>query len=306
MKREIDLGVTLGPLTLKNPVMTASGTFGYGEEFTPFLDLNHLGGFVVKGLSLRPRPGNPPPRSCETPSGMLNSIGLENCGIDAFLGDKLPRIRKYNCAIVANIFGETLEEYVAVARKAEGAEGLAALELNISCPNTARGGLDFGCDTNSTREVVRAVRDVNSLPLMVKLAPNVTDIRPLAEAAQQGGADILTLVNTYLGMAVDVVKRRPKLATRYGGLSGPAIRPLAVYQIDRVRSAVDLPLIGMGGILSTEDALEFFLVGASAIQIGTANFVDPRSSIRILEGIRDFLQRENIPDLRALIGALPR
>ncbi len=306
MKREIDLRVTLGPLTLKNPVMTASGTFGYGEEFTPFLDLNHLGGFVVKGLSLRPRPGNPPPRSCETPSGMLNSIGLENCGIDAFLGDKLPRIRKYNCAIVANIFGETLEEYVAVARKAEGAEGLAALELNISCPNTARGGLDFGCDANSTREVVRAVRDVNSLPLMVKLAPNVTDIRPLAEAAQQGGADILTLVNTYLGMAVDVVKRRPKLATRYGGLSGPAIRPLAVYQIDRVRSAVDLPLIGMGGILSTEDALEFFLVGASAIQIGTANFVDPRSSIRILEGIRDYLQRENIPDLRALIGALPR
>ena len=306
MKREINLGVTLGPLTLKNPVMTASGTFGYGEEFTPFLDLNHLGGFVVKGLSLRPRPGNPPPRSCETPSGMLNSIGLENCGIDAFLGDKLPRIRKYNCAIVANIFGETLEEYVAVARKAEGAEGLAALELNISCPNTARGGLDFGCDANSTREVVRAVRDVNSLPLMVKLAPNVTDIRPLAEAAQQGGADILTLVNTYLGMAVDVVKRRPKLATRYGGLSGPAIRPLAVYQIDRVRSAVDLPLIGMGGILSTEDALEFFLVGASAIQIGTANFVDPRSSIRILEGIRDYLQRENIPDLRALIGALPR
>lgn len=306
MKREINLGVTLGPLTLKNPVMTASGTFGYGEEFTPFLDLNHLGGFVVKGLSLRPRPGNPPPRSCETPSGMLNSIGLENCGIDAFLGDKLPRIRKYNCAIVANIFGETLEEYVAVARKAEGAEGLAALELNISCPNTARGGLDFGCDANSTREVVRAVRDVNSLPLMVKLAPNVTDIRPLAEAAQQGGADILTLVNTYLGMAVDVVKRRPKLATRYGGLSGPAIRPLAVYQIDRVRSAVDLPLIGMGGILSTEDALEFFLVGASAIQIGTANFVDPRSSIRILEGIRDYLQRENIPDLRALIGSLPR
>ncbi len=306
MKREINLGVTLGPLTLKNPVMTASGTFGYGEEFTPFLDLNHLGGFVVKGLSLRPRPGNPPPRSCETPSGMLNSIGLENCGIDAFLGDKLPRIRKYNCAIVANIFGETLEEYVAVARKAEGAEGLAALELNISCPNTARGGLDFGCDANSTREVVRAVRDVNSLPLMVKLAPNVTDIRPLAEAAQQGGADILTLVNTYLGMAVDVVKRRPKLATRYGGLSGPAIRPLAVYQIDRVRSAVDLPLIGMGGILSTEDALEFFLVGASAIQIGTANFVDPRSSIRILEGIRDYLQRENIPDFRALIGALPQ
>ncbi|MEE8112181.1 MAG: dihydroorotate dehydrogenase [Acidobacteriota bacterium] len=306
MKREINLEVNLGPLTLKNPVMTASGTFGYGEEFTPFLDLNHLGGFVVKGLSLRPRPGNPPPRSCETPSGMLNSIGLENCGIDAFLGDKLPRIRKYNCAIVANIFGETLEEYVAVARKAEGAEGLAALELNISCPNTARGGLDFGCDTNSTREVVRAVRDVNSLPLMVKLAPNVTDIRPLAEAAQQGGADILTLVNTYLGMAVDVVKRRPKLATRYGGLSGPAIRPLAVYQIDRVRSAVDLPLIGMGGILSTEDALEFFLVGASAIQIGTANFVDPRSSIRILEGIRDYLQRENIPDFRALIGALPR
>ena len=306
MKREINLEVNLGPLTLKNPVMTASGTFGYGEEFTPFLDLNHLGGFVVKGLSLRPRPGNPPPRSCETPSGMLNSIGLENCGIDAFLGDKLPRIRKYNCAIVANIFGETLEEYVAVARKAEGAEGLAALELNISCPNTARGGLDFGCDTNSTREVVRAVRDVNSLPLMVKLAPNVTDIRPLAEAAQQGGADILTLVNTYLGMAVDVVKRRPKLATRYGGLSGPAIRPLAVYQIDRVRSAVDLPLIGMGGILSTEDALEFFLVGASAIQIGTANFVDPRSSIRILEGIRDYLQRENIPDFRALIGALPQ
>ena len=306
MKREFDLGVTLGPLTLKNPVMTASGTFGYGEEFTPFLDLNRLGGFVVKGLSLRPRPGNPPPRTCETPSGMLNSIGLENCGIDAFLGEKLPRIRKYNCAIVANIFGETLEEYVAVARKAEGAEGLAALELNISCPNTARGGLDFGCDAKSTREVVRAVRDVNSLPLMVKLAPNVTDIRPLAEAAQQGGADILTLVNTYLGMAVDVVKRRPKLATRYGGLSGPAIRPLAVYQIDRVRSAVDLPLIGMGGILSTEDALEFFLVGASAIQIGTANFVDPRSSMRILEGIRDYLQRENIPDLRALIGALPR
>lgn len=301
-----DLSVRLGPLRLRNPVMTASGTFGYGEEFLPFLDLGRLGGFVTKGLSLQPRPGNPPQRTWETAAGMLNSIGLENCGIDRFLGEKLPRLRPHRTAVVANIFGETVEEYVAVARRADGAEGLAGIELNISCPNTARGGIDFGCDPGSTLAVVRAVREATSLPLLVKLTPNVTDIRPLAEAAQRGGADILSLVNTFLGMAVDVRRRRPRLSTRYGGLSGPAIRPLALYLLDRVRAAVDLPLVGIGGIRTAEDALEFLVAGAAAIQVGTQNFVNPRVSLDVLEGIEAFLAAEGIPAVTGLIGTLER
>jgi dihydroorotate dehydrogenase (NAD+) catalytic subunit len=302
----VDLEVELGRLRLKNPVMTASGTFGYGEEFAPFFDLNRLGGLVTKGLSVRPRPGNPPPRTWETTSGMLNSIGLENCGIDAFVDDKLPRLRQYDTAVVANIFGETLQEYCEVARRCDAAGGLAALELNISCPNTARGGLDFGCDPASTLEVVRSVRQASSLPLIVKLTPNVTDIRPLAEAAQRGGADILSLVNTYLGMAIDLRTRRPRLSTRYGGLSGPAIKPLALYLLDRVRAAVDLPLIGIGGIRCGDDALEYLITGAAAVQVGTGNFADPRCSIHVLEAIESFLATEKIAAVRDLIGTLER
>jgi dihydroorotate dehydrogenase (NAD+) catalytic subunit len=302
----VHLGVELAGLRLKNPVMTASGTFGYGEEFAPFIDLSRLGGFVTKGLSVRPRPGNPPQRTWETAAGMLNSIGLENCGIDVFLDDKLPRLRQYDTAVVANIFGETLEEYVEVARRCDEAAGIAALELNISCPNTERGGLFFGCDPDTTLEVVRAVRQATSLPLMVKLTPNVTDIRPLAEAAQRGGADILSLVNTFLGMAIDVRARRPRLSTRYGGLSGPAIKPLALYLLDRVRSAVDLPLVGIGGIRTGLDALEFLVAGAAAIQVGTANFADPRGSIHVLEEIESFLAAEGIADIGDFIGTLER
>lgn len=306
MSAPMNLAVKLGPLHLKNPVLTASGTFGYGEEFEPFLDLNRLGGFVVKGLSCRPRPGNRSPRTWETPAGMLNSIGLENCGIDRFLEEKLPRLRKYRTAIIANLFGETIEEYCEVARKADAGEGLAALELNISCPNTARGGIDFGCDPEATREVVRAVRDVTSLPLMVKLTPNVTDIRPLAEAAQQGGADILSLVNTFFGMAIDIRSRRSRLSTRHGGLSGPAIKPMAIYLVDRVRAATDLPIVGIGGIRSGEDAVEFLIAGASAVQVGTGNFVDPLCSVHVLEEIETFLEKEGIQEIRGLIGSLPR
>ncbi|MCI0658084.1 MAG: dihydroorotate dehydrogenase [Acidobacteria bacterium] len=304
MKPAPRLEVQLGPLKLKNPVITASGTFGYGTEFLPFVDLSRLGGICVKGLSLSPRKGNAPPRTFETPAGMINAIGLANVGVEEFVRSKLPALRPYGTAIIANVFGETVEEYVEVARIASTGEGLSALELNISCPNTQRGGMVFGCDPDGTRRVVSAVRKVTSLPLIVKLTPNVTDIVSIARVAVDAGADILSLVNTFLGIAVDVTRRRMVLANGVGGVSGPAIKPQALYLVHRVCRELQVPVIGMGGIMNVNDALEFMLVGARAVQIGTANFVDPASSVKILDGLSEALDRMGLEDVNEIVGAL--
>ncbi|NIL99607.1 MAG: dihydroorotate dehydrogenase, partial [Acidobacteria bacterium] len=288
---------------LKNPILTASGTFGYGLEFEPYLKLDDLAGFVTKGLSPRPREGNPPPRIVETPAGMLNTIGLQNVGVDAFIRDKLPRLRGYDTLVIANVFGETEAEYVEVCRKLDQAEGVAAIELNVSCPNTEQGGMIFGNDATALEAITAASRKATRLPLIVKLSPNVTDIRETARAAVDGGADILSLVNTFVGMAIDVERRRPVLKKVCGGLSGPAIRPLAVWMTWQVRQAVDVPLIGMGGIVTAADALEFILAGASAVQVGTANFIHPDGSIRVLRELEDWLADRSVETLAELIGS---
>lgn len=298
-----DLAVELGPLALKNPVLTASGTFGYGLEFEPYLELDELAGFVTKGLSPLPREGNPPPRIVETPAGMLNTIGLQNIGVDAFIHDKLPRLHGYDTAVIANVFGETESEYVEVCHKLDQTEGVAAIELNVSCPNTEQGGMIFGNDACALEAITAASRKATQLPLIVKLSPNVTDIRVTARAAVDGGADILSLVNTFVGMQVDVERRRPVLKKVCGGLSGPAIRPLAVWMTWQVHQEVDVPLIGMGGISTAAHALEFILAGASAVQIGTANFVHPDGSIRVLRELRQWLVDHDVAAFRELIGA---
>ena len=300
-----DLAVDVGGgLRLKNPVLTASGTFGYGLEFRPFLDLSALGGLVTKGLSPRPRRGTPPPRIAETPSGMLNAIGLQNVGVDAFLAEKLPELRAHDTAVVANVFGETVAEYVEVCAKLDGAAGLAAVELNVSCPNVACGGMVFGQDPVALAEVTRACRRATRLPLWVKLSPNVTDIREFARAAEGEGADAVSLVNTFVGMAVDVERRRPVLHNVSGGLSGPAIRPLAVWMTWQVYRTVKIPIIGIGGILTGHDALEFLLAGASAVQVGTANFIRPDAAVRVVREIEAYLDRHGIATVRELTGAL--
>jgi dihydroorotate dehydrogenase (NAD+) catalytic subunit len=296
--------VTLGPLRLQNPVLAASGTFGYGEEFAPFFDLNRLGGFVVKGLSLLPRDGNPYPRTCETPSGMLNSIGLQNIGVEAFLAEKLPRLKDLKAKVIANLYAESVDDFAALAERVDGAPGLAAVELNLSCPNTPMGGMLFGTDPALTEKVTRAARERTRLPLIVKLTPNVTRIEELAEAAARGGADILSLVNTFVGMAIDVERRRPMLATVAGGLSGPAIRPLALHLVHQVAGGSGLPVIGMGGIECGEDAVEFLLAGAAAVQVGTANFYNPTATLEVAEGIEAYCRRHGVGDVRELIGGL--
>jgi dihydroorotate dehydrogenase (NAD+) catalytic subunit len=301
----IDLSVDLGPLHLKNPVVAASGTFGYGTEFSSYLDLSSLGGLVTKGLSLKPRRGNAPARTCETASGMLNAIGLANVGVDAFIADKLPALRRYDTAVIANVFGESEEEYVAVARRLNGADGLHAIELNLSCPNTSRGGLAFGVSPPMTRQVVAAVRRAApDLPLIVKLTPNVTDITEGATAARDGGADILSLVNTFLGMAIDLPTRRPVLDNVVGGLSGPAIKPLALYMVHRVFRAVDLPIMGMGGITTAEDALEFMVAGSTAVQVGTANFFKPSACEEIGRAMASWCREAGLGSLREIVGSL--
>jgi dihydroorotate dehydrogenase (NAD+) catalytic subunit len=301
----VDLSVSVGPLRLGNPIVAASGTFGYGAEFLPYLDLANLGGFVTKGLSLLPRRGNPPPRTCETPSGMLNAIGLANVGVEAFLDEKLPALRGCGCAVIANVFGETQDEYVAVARRLDKAPGLAALELNLSCPNTDKGGLTFGVSPPIIRDVVSAVRRAApNLPLIVKLTPNITDPATAGAAAREGGADILSLVNTFLGMAIDLRARRPVLDNVVGGLSGPAIKPLALYMVHRVHREVGLPVIGMGGISSVEDALEFMLAGSAAVQVGTLNFFEPAGSVRLVQEMEAWCRREGVGAVRELTGSL--
>ncbi len=304
-KAAVDLSVSLGPLRLKNPILTASGTFGYGLEFLPFLKLSDLGGFVTKGLSLHPRTGNAPARTCETPSGMLNAIGLANIGVDAFVNEKLPELRDHDTAIIANVFGETLEEYVAVAGRLNGARGLSAIELNLSCPNTAKGGIAFGVSPPVIEEVVGAVRRAApDLPLIVKLTPNITDIAVAARAACGAGADILSLVNTFLGMAIDLGSRRPLLDNVVGGLSGPAIKPLALHLVHRVHSEVRTPIMGMGGIACTTDALEFMVAGSTAVQIGTANYFDPRGSVRIVREMEKWCRRNGVSAVRDVVGTL--
>jgi len=299
-----DLAVTIGNLVLKNPVMTASGTFGYGEEYAPFVDLNRLGAVVVKGLSLEPRSGNPPPRIMETPSGMLNAVGLQNIGVRAFIGEKLPFLRQFDTALIVNIFGETIDEYRRMAEILDGAKGVHAIEVNISCPNVKKGGIAFGARSESAAEVTRGVRGETGLPLIVKLTPNVTDIAEIALAVEAAGADAVSLINTLTGMSVDIEKRRPHLANVTGGLSGPAIRPVALRMVWQAVRAVKIPVVGIGGIMTASDALEFFITGATAIQVGTANFVNPASMLNILDGIEEYLNRHNMANIAELIGSL--
>ncbi len=299
-----DLSIEVGSLKLRNPVLTASGTFGYGLEFLPFMELSALGGLVTKGLSPLPRIGNPPARICETPSGMLNTIGLQNVGVDAFIAEKLPALREHETCVIANVFGETEAEYVEVCGKLDRAPGVHAIELNVSCPNVEAGGMIFGNDAGALERVTRVCREATRLPLIVKLSPNVTDIRDTARAAEQGGADALSLVNTFVGMAIDVERRKPVLARVSGGLSGPAIRPLAVWMTWQCYHAVGIPLIGIGGIMNAADALQFILAGARAVQVGTANFVRPNAATEIVRGLEDYLARHGIATLRELVGAL--
>jgi len=301
-KTSPNMAVKLGRLKLNNPVMTASGTFGYGEEYAGYIDLNKLGAIVVKGLSLKPRLGNPPPRIMETTGGMLNSVGLQNIGVEAFIEEKLPFLRKYDAAVIANIYGETFDEYKKVAKILSSAQGVHALEINISCPNVKNGGLSFGCDPKIAARVTRVVKNETSLPVIVKLTPNVTDIAVIAQAVERAGADIISLINTLTGMSVDLKSRRPHLKNITGGLSGPAIKPVALRMVWQVVQRVSVPIIGIGGIMTAEDALEFLVVGAKAVQIGTANFINPRATMEIIEGIKNYLAANKITDVNEIIG----
>jgi dihydroorotate dehydrogenase (NAD+) catalytic subunit len=299
-----DLAVQLGPLLLKNPVMTASGTFGYGEEYSDFFDLRRLGAVVVKGISLRPRAGNPPPRLVETPAGMINAIGLENVGVERFLSIKLPFLRDLGVPAIVNIFGNTIEEYAELAARLDGAPGIAAIEINVSCPNVKEGGMVFGTDPAMTSMVVEAVRRSTTLPVIAKLTPNVTSIAEIAKAARGAGSDIISCINTVAAMSVDIFSRRPRLANIFGGLSGPAVKPVALRCVYEVARAVDCPVIGIGGIANATDALEFLLVGASAVQVGTANFINPVCTTEIIDGIERFLKVEGISNIKDYIGTL--
>jgi len=298
------LEVTIGSMQLRNPVMTASGTFGYGTEYTDFMDLGRLGGIFVKGTTLEPRQGNDYPRMAETPSGMLNAVGLQNKGVDYFVEHLYPLIKDYDTHMIVNVSGSTVEDYVACTEKLVGLEKIPAIELNISCPNVKEGGMAFGTSCASAAQVTRAVRNVYPGTLIVKLSPNVTDITEIARSVEAEGADSVSLVNTFLGMAIDAESRRPKLSTVTGGLSGPCIKPIALRMVWQVFHAVKIPVIGMGGICNWEDAIEFILAGATAIQVGTYNFIDPSASVKIVEGIEEYLLRHNIASVTDLVGAM--
>jgi dihydroorotate dehydrogenase (NAD+) catalytic subunit len=299
-----DLSIQLAGFRLSNPVIAASGTFGYGEEFERFADLRRIGGICVKGTSARPIDGNLPPRLFPTSSGMLNSIGLENVGVDAFIRDKMPFLRKAGCAVFVNVFGFTSDEYAEVVDKLNTCVGIAAYELNISCPNTERGGLIFGQNPVLTEQLTRLLKDRSTRPIIVKLSPNVTDIAELARAAEEGGADAVTVANTFLAMAIDTETFKPRIHTITGGLSGPAIRPITLRMVYQCARAVKIPVIGLGGIASAEDAVEYFLAGASAIQVGTANFYSPRAPLDVLEGLEKFLKKRGFSGIRDLIGQM--
>ena len=291
-------------LTIKNPVMTASGTFGYGLEYGDFIDLNRLGGVLVKGTTLHPRQGNPYPRMAETPSGMLNAVGLQNKGVDYFCEHIYPTISGYDTAMIVNVSGSQVEDYIETAEKINALEGIPAIELNISCPNVKEGGMAFGVTCAGAASVVRAVRAVYDKTLIVKLSPNVTDITEIARAVEAEGADSISMINTLLGMAIDAEKRRPVLSTITGGLSGPAVKPIALRMVWQTAQAVKVPIIGMGGIASATDAVEFLLAGASAVEVGTYNFVDPSVTTQIVDGIEDYMHRHGFMDIQDLIGAL--
>lgn len=300
----MDLTTPLGPLTLKNPLIAASGCFGYGVEYAEVVDLSTLGGVAVKGLFLAEREGHKPPRIVETPSGMLNAIGLQGIGVHRFVREMLPELRRLGATVIVNICGTTLDEYVEVARVLSDQEGVAALELNISCPNIKEGGIQFGCSLPGTGQVVSAVRKGTHLPIIPKLTPNVTDVTLFAKAAEDAGADAISLVNTFLAMAIDVHTRRPKLSNGLGGLSGPAIRPIAVRMVYECRQAVQIPIIGIGGIASAEDVLEFMIAGANAVQVGTANFVDPFIWPKLLSGLQAYGERHGVKRLADLVGTV--
>ncbi len=299
-----DMSVEIAGIKLRNPVMTASGTFGYGKEFADYMDLEKIGAIITKGLSLRPKAGNPTPRIVETPGGMLNAIGLQNVGIEAFIAEKAPFLRTINTPVIANLYGNTLEEYGELARRLDKVQEVAAVEVNISCPNVKQGGIVFGTDPRAAAEVVAMVREATIKPVIVKLSPNVTDIVVMANACAEAGADALSLINTLTGMAIDLQKRRPVLANVTGGLSGPAIKPVALRMVWQVARAVKLPIIGIGGIMTANDALEFLLAGATAVQIGTANFLDPAAAQTIAMEMERYLADNGIADVKELIGAL--
>ncbi len=302
--KNVDLAVSIGPLRLKNPVMTASGTFGYAKEFEPYLNLHKLGAVVVKGISLEPRPGNPPPRIIETPCGMLNAIGLENVGVERFITEKMKLLTGISVPVVVNILGDTVAEYQEIAERLADVDDIAAIEVNISCPNVKKGGVAFGTLPELATAVTNAVKKHSRVPVIVKLSPNVTDISLIARAVEDGGADAVSLINTLIGMAIDHKSRKPVLANVIGGLSGPAIKPVALRMVYQVAQSVSVPVIGIGGIESAEDVLEFMLAGATAVQIGTANFVNPRAAEETVEGLAEYVYENKLGSLREMIGAL--
>lgn len=302
--KSIDLSVDIGGLKLNNPVMTASGTFGYAKEFDRLVDLNSLGGVVVKGISIEPRKGNPPPRIVETPCGMLNAIGLENVGLERFIKEKIPFFKTINCKVVVNILGDSIEDYAYLAERLSEQDGIDAIEVNISCPNVKKGGVAFGSDPAMAAAVTEAVKKSAKLPVIIKLSPNVTDIVAMAKAVEGAGADAISLINTLIGMAIDAETRRPRIANVIGGLSGPAIKPVALRMVWQVASNVSIPVIGIGGIGTALDAIEFLIAGASAVQIGTANFYEPKAGEQIITGISRYLEQQDERSVQDIIGSL--
>lgn len=300
----VNLGVNIGSLRLKNPVLTASGTFGYGEEFADFIDLNRLGGFIIKGTTINHREGNPYPRMAETPSGMLNAVGLQNKGVDYFIENIYPRIKDVDSHVIVNVSGATIDDYVAVCEKLAPLDKINAIEVNISCPNVKQGGMAFGTTCEGAAQVTKAVRNAFPKTVIIKLSPNVTDITEIARAVEAEGADSVSLINTLLGMAIDVERQRPYLSTITGGLSGPAVRPVAVRMVWQVAKAVQIPVVGLGGIMNGKDAIEFILAGARAIQVGTANFVDPSVTMKIIDYMEDYCQRHGVSDINDLVGMI--
>ncbi|MEE8382046.1 MAG: dihydroorotate dehydrogenase [Thermodesulfobacteriota bacterium] len=304
MNKKVNLSVEIDKIKMRNPIMAASGTFGYGEEYRNYTPINRLGALITKGISLNPRLGNPPPRLAETAGGMLNAIGLENIGVDALIEEKAPRFKKFGSPVIVNIFGATLKEYEEVAKRLNKVEEVAGLEINISCPNIKRGGISFGTDPKEVFSVVSRVRKSSSLPILVKLSPNVTDITEIARSAEEAGADAISLINTLTGMAVDVETRTPKLGNITGGLSGPAIKPVALRMVWEVYNTVKIPVVGMGGIFSAKDALEFIIVGASAVQIGTAHFINPKVTMEVIAGLKKYLRDHKINNIISLVGSI--
>ena len=300
----VNLGVNIGGLNLKNPVLTASGTFGYGEEFADLIDLNRLGGFIIKGTTINHREGNPYPRMAETPSGMLNAVGLQNKGVDYFIENIYPRIKDVDSHVIVNVSGATIDDYVAVCEKLAPLDKINAIEVNISCPNVKQGGMAFGTTSEGATQVTKAVRNAFPKTVIIKLSPNVTDITEIARAVEAEGADSVSLINTLLGMAIDVERQRPYLSTITGGLSGPAVRPVAVRMVWQVAKTVKIPVIGLGGIMNGRDAIEFMLAGASAIQVGTANFVDPSVTMKIIDYMEDYCLRHGVKDINEIVGMI--